>query len=367
MAAAERELQRFERLPPQSVEHGMIRTYLEWLGTLPWSKESEDTLDLSLARKGLDRDHYDMESVKDRILEFLAVRKLKPDARSSILCFVGPPGVGKTSLGKSIATTMGRSFERISVGGVRDESEIRGHRRTYIGAMPGTIIRAMRDAGTHNPVLMIDEIDKMGTDFRGDPASAMLEVLDPEQNTSFRDHYLDLPFDLSHVFFICTANQLEPIPPPLRDRMELIELSGYTHEEKREIAKRYLVPRQMDRNGVGRSKIEFTAAALDAIIEGYTREAGVRSLEREIGSVCRKVAREFAEGTRKSKRTIRPATVTELLGKPRFQPDTVTAHRPARRGHGPRVDPGGRRRALRRGHRVRWRRQAADHRASWAT
>ena len=323
MAAAERELQRFERLPPQSVEHGMIRTYLEWLGTLPWSKQSEDTLDLSVARKGLDKDHYDMESVKDRILEFLAVRKLKPDARSSILCFVGPPGVGKTSLGKSIATTLGRSFERISVGGVRDESEIRGHRRTYIGAMPGTIIRAMRDAGTHNPVLMIDEIDKMGTDYRGDPASAMLEVLDPEQNTTFRDHYLDLPFDLSHVFFICTANQLEPIPPPLRDRMELIELSGYTHEEKREIAKRYLVPRQMDRNGVGRSKIEFTAAALDAIIEGYTREAGVRNLEREIGSVCRKVAREFAEGSRRSKRTIRPATVTELLGKPRFQPDTV--------------------------------------------
>ncbi len=320
---AERELQRFERLPPQSVEHGMIRTYLEWLATLPWSKESEDTLDLAVARKGLDTDHYDMESVKDRILEFLAVRKLKPDARSSILCFVGPPGVGKTSLGKSIANTMGRSFERISVGGVRDESEIRGHRRTYIGAMPGTILRAMRDAGTHNPVLMIDEIDKMGTDYRGDPASAMLEVLDPEQNTTFRDHYLDLPFDLSHVFFICTANQLEPIPPPLRDRMELIELSGYTHEEKREIAKRYLVPRQMERNGVGRSKIEFTDSAVDAIIEGYTREAGVRSLEREIGSVCRKVAREFAERTRKSKRVIRPATVTELLGKPRFAPDTV--------------------------------------------
>ena len=320
---AERELQRFERLPPQSVEHGVIRTYLEWLVTLPWSRFSEDALDLKEARKHLDRDHYDIELVKDRILEFLAVRKLKPDARSSILCFVGPPGVGKTSLGRSVAGTMGRSFERISVGGVRDESEIRGHRRTYIGAMPGTIIRAMRDAGTSNPVLMIDEIDKMGTDFRGDPASAMLEVLDPEQNSTFRDHYLDLPFDLSHVFFICTANQLETVPPPLRDRMEMIQLSGYTHEEKREIAKRYLVPRQMDRNGVGRSKIEFTDDALDAIIEGYTREAGVRGLEREIGSVCRKVAREFAEGKRRSKRTIRPKTVVTLLGKPRFLSETV--------------------------------------------
>jgi ATP-dependent Lon protease len=320
---ADRELQRFERLPPQAAEHGVIRTYLEWLASLPWSKSSEDSLDLKAARVRLDDDHYDIDAVKDRILEFLAVRKLKPDARSSILCFVGPPGVGKTSLGRSIAGTMGRAFERISVGGVRDESEIRGHRRTYIGAMPGTIIRAMRDAGTNNPVLMIDEIDKMGTDFRGDPASAMLEVLDPEQNSTFRDHYLDLAFDLSHVFFICTANHLDPVPAALRDRMELIELSGYTHEEKREIAKRYLVPRQMERNGVGRSKIEITTPALDAIIDGYTREAGVRGLEREIGSVCRKVAREFAEGKRRSKRTVRPATVAELLGKPRFQPDSV--------------------------------------------
>jgi ATP-dependent Lon protease len=269
----------------------------------------------------LDRDHYDIEEVKDRILEFLAVRSLKPDARSSILCFVGPPGVGKTSLGRSIADAMGREFERISVGGVRDESEIRGHRRTYIGAMPGTIVRALRDAGSNNPVFMIDEIDKMGADFRGDPASAMLEVLDPEQNSTFRDHYLDLPFDLSSCFFICTANLLDPVPPALRDRMEVIELAGYTHEEKREIAKRYLVPRQMEQNGVGRSKIEFTDEALDLIIDGYTREAGVRSLEREIGSVCRKVAREFAEGKRRSKRTIRAATVTELLGKRRIQPD----------------------------------------------
>jgi len=316
---AERELQRFERLPPQAAEHGVIRTYLEWLAELPWSKATDDSLDLKDARRILDRDHYDIESVKDRILEFLAVRKLKPDARSSILCFVGPPGVGKTSLGRSIAAAMGREFERISVGGVRDESEIRGHRRTYIGALPGTILRAMRDAGSNNPVLMIDEIDKMGADFRGDPASAMLEVLDPEQNSTFRDHYLDLQFDLSSVFFICTANQLDTVPAALRDRMEIIELSGYTHEEKREIAKRYLVPRQMERNGVGRSKIEITAEALDVIIDGYTREAGVRGLERQIGSLCRKVAREFAEGTRRSKRVVRAKTVGELLGKPRFQ------------------------------------------------
>ncbi len=318
---AERELHRFERLPPQSAEHGVIRTYLEWLASLPWSKSTEDNLDLGHARETLDRDHYDIERVKDRILEFLAVRKLKPDARSSILCFVGPPGVGKTSLGRSVAEAMGRKFERLSVGGVRDESEIRGHRRTYIGAMPGTIVRAMRDAGSNNPVLMIDEIDKMGADFRGDPSSAMLEVLDPEQNSNFRDHYLDLPFDLSNVFFICTANQLDTVPPALRDRMEVIELSGYTQEEKLEIAKRYLVPRQMERNGVGRSKIEFTDEALEEIIDGYTREAGVRQLEREIGSVCRKVAREYAEGRRRSKRTIRPKQVVELLGKRRFQPD----------------------------------------------
>ena len=290
------------------------------------------------------------------------MRKLKPDARSSILCFVGPPGVGKTSLGRSIAEAMGRAFERISVGGVRDESEIRGHRRTYIGAMPGTIIRALRDAGSNNPVLMIDEIDKMGADFRGDPASAMLEVLDPEQNSTFRDHYLDLPFDLSNVFFICTANQLDTVPPALRDRMEIIELSGYTHEEKREIAKRYLVPRQMERNGVGRSKIEFTDEALDLIIDGYTREAGVRNLEREIGSVCRKVAREFAEGTRRSKRTIRARTVTELLGKRRFQPEVQRRTGEPGVATGLAWTPVGRRRAVRRGHRIPWRRQAPDHR-----
>ncbi|HEY7629671.1 MAG TPA: endopeptidase La [Thermoleophilaceae bacterium] len=314
---ADRELARFERLPPQSPEHGVIRGYLEWIIDLPWSKATDDDLDLKKARRILDRDHYDIEKVKDRILEFLAVRKLKPDARSSILCFVGPPGVGKTSLGRSIARAMGREFERISVGGVRDESEIRGHRRTYVGAMPGVIIRALRDAGANNPVLMIDEIDKMGADFRGDPASAMLEVLDPEQNTTFRDHYLDIPFDLSHVMFITTANQLDPIPGPLRDRMEIIQLAGYTEQEKLEIAKRYLVPRQIERNGLDKSKIEFTPEALKLIVEGYTREAGVRNLEREIGSVCRKVAREYAEGTRNRKRTIRERQVRELLGRRR--------------------------------------------------
>jgi ATP-dependent Lon protease len=318
---AERELSRFERLPPQSAEHGTIRNYLEWLADLPWSKSTDDHIDLKAARAVLDRDHYDIEKVKDRILEFLAVRKLKPDAPSSILCFVGPPGVGKTSLGRSIAAAMGREFERISVGGVRDESEIRGHRRTYVGAMPGTIVRALRDAGSNNPVLMIDEIDKMGADFRGDPSSAMLEVLDPEQNGSFRDHYLDLPFDLSNVLFITTANQLEPIPGPLRDRMETIQLAGYTEEEKLEIAKRYLVPRQIERNGLVKSKLEFTDPALRELIDGYTREAGVRSLEREIGSICRKVAREFAEGTRRSKRRVGPKAVRELLGRRRFQSD----------------------------------------------
>jgi ATP-dependent Lon protease len=319
--AAERELERLERLPAAAAEYGVIRTYLEWIVSLPWSQGTEDNLDLKHARKVLDADHYDIEKVKDRLIEFLAVRKLNPDARGTILCLLGPPGVGKTSLGRSVARAMGREFERISVGGVRDEAEIRGHRRTYIGAMPGTIIRAMRDAGSNNPVLMIDEIDKMGNDFRGDPASAMLEVLDPEQNATFRDHYLDLPFDLSNVTFIATANQLEPIPGPLRDRMEVIQLSGYTAQDKLQIAKRYLVPRQIERNGLSKSKIEFTDDALAEIIDGYTREAGVRNLEREIGSVCRKVAREFAEGSRKSKRTVREQHVAELLGPRKVKAD----------------------------------------------
>ncbi|HEY8584142.1 MAG TPA: endopeptidase La [Capillimicrobium sp.] len=320
-AVADRELGRLEKLPSMAAEHGVIRSYLEWLAILPWDKATTDNLDLGHAREVLDADHYDIEQVKDRILEFLAVRKLKPDARGSILCLVGPPGVGKTSLGRSIARALGRQFERISAGGVRDEAEIRGHRRTYVGAMPGVIVRALRDAESNNPLFMIDEIDKMGADFRGDPASAMLEVLDPEQNGTFRDHYLDVPFDLSNVMFITTANTLDTIPGPLRDRMEVIQLAGYTEEEKLQIARRYLVPRQIERNGLRRAQIAFADPALKAIIRDYTREAGVRGLEREIGSVCRKVARQVAEGGPKVARrrqTISSKRVRELLGKPRF-------------------------------------------------
>ncbi len=318
--AADRELSRLEKLPPAAAEHGVIRTYLEWLTELPWAAQSEDNLDIAHAREVLDADHYDLEQVKDRILEYLAVRKLKPDSPGPILCFVGPPGVGKTSLGRSIAKALGREFERISVGGVRDEAEIRGHRRTYIGALPGAIVRALRDAGSRNPVFMIDEIDKMGADFRGDPASAMLEVLDPAQNDSFRDHYLDLEFDLSEVMFIATANVLDTIPGPLQDRMETIELAGYTLEEKRHIARRYLVPRQIKANGLKPSQIEFADPALVAIIEEYTREAGVRNLERQIGTVCRKVAREVAEAKgkrKKAKARISAKRARELLGRRR--------------------------------------------------
>jgi ATP-dependent Lon protease len=329
---ADRELGRLERLPPAAAEYGVIRTYLEWLVELPWDKETEDDLDLPHAREVLDADHYDLERVKDRILEYLAVRTLQTkratssasrpgvsrSAKGPILCFVGPPGVGKTSLGQSIAKSLGREFERISVGGVRDEAEIRGHRRTYVGALPGVIIRALRDAGTRNPVFMIDEIDKMGADFRGDPASAMLEVLDPAQNQSFRDHYLDLEFDLSDVLFIATANTLDTVPIPLQDRMEVIQLAGYTADEKLHIAKRYLVPRQIEQNGLARSQISFADPALKTIIDEYTREAGVRNLEREIGSICRKVARQIAEGEVKRKVTISAKRARELLGKRRF-------------------------------------------------
>src|SRR6185436_16088739 len=315
LKAADRELSRLEKLPPAAAEHGVIRTYLEWLVELPWSAHTEDNLDIAHAREVLDADHYDLEKVKDRILEYLAVRKLNPDSPGPILCFVGPPGVGKTSLGRSIAKALGREFERISVGGVRDEAEIRGHRRTYIGAMPGTIIRALRDAGSRNPVFMIDEIDKMGADFRGDPASAMLEVLDPEQNATFRDHYLDLPFDLSKVIFVCTANDLDRVPGPLRDRMEVIQLAGYTEEEKLEIARRYLAPRQIERSGLTKGKIAFSDPALRGIIRDYTREAGVRQLEREIGSVCRKAALEYARGTRTRKLTVSEKRVHEMLGR----------------------------------------------------
>ncbi len=318
LKAAERELGRLERLPQAAAEYGVIRTYLEWLVDLPWAKRTEDDLDIAHAREVLDTDHYDLEKVKDRILEYLAVRSLNPDSHGPILCFVGPPGVGKTSLGQSISRALGREFERISVGGVRDEAEIRGHRRTYIGAMPGTIVRALRDAGTRNPVFMIDEIDKMGSDFRGDPSSAMLEVLDPAQNGSFRDHYLDLSFDLSEVLFIATANTLDTIPGPLRDRMEVIQLAGYTLDEKVHIAKRYLVPRQITENGLKRGQIKFADAALKAIADEYTREAGVRNLEREIGTVCRKIAREVAEGRIKAKVTVSAKRARELLGRRRY-------------------------------------------------
>jgi ATP-dependent Lon protease len=314
----DRELGRLGRLQPAMAEYGVVRTYLEWIASLPWDTSTEDNLDLKHARQVLDDDHYDIERVKDRILEFLAVRSLKPDARGSILLFVGPPGVGKTSLGRSIARALGRRFERISVGGVRDESEIRGHRRTYIGAMPGVVIRALRDAGANNPLFMIDEIDKMGADFRGDPASAMLEVLDPEQNDTFRDHYLDLPFDLSNVIFITTANNLDTIPGPLRDRMEVIQLSGYTEDEKLQIAKRYLVARQIERNGLTPGRISFTDAGLRAIISGYTREAGVRQLEREVGTIVRKVARQVAEGTAPRRVSVTEPRVRELLGRRTF-------------------------------------------------
>jgi ATP-dependent Lon protease len=294
--ATERELSRLEKLPPASAEYGVIRTYLDWILSLPWNETSEDNLDLGHARAILDEDHYDLEKVKERIIEYLAVSKLKNDLSGPILCFVGPPGVGKTSLGQSIARTLGRKFVRISVGGVRDEAEIRGHRRTYIGAMPGTIIRSLRDAESKNPVLLIDEIDKMGADFRGDPASAMLEVLDPEQNSHFRDHYLDLPFDLSKVLFICTANQLDTIPGPLLDRMDVIHLSGYTEDEKLGIARKYLVPKQLEAHGLTPKSATISEGTLRLIVREYTREAGVRNLERRIADLCRKAAREIAEG-----------------------------------------------------------------------
>lgn len=315
--AATRELSRLEKLPPAAAEYGVIRTYLDWIVVLPWSKTTEDNLDLKRAREILDEDHYDLEKVKDRILEHLAVSKLKSDVSGPILCFVGPPGVGKTSLGQSIARTLGRHFTRISVGGVRDEAEIRGHRRTYVGAMPGTIIRALRDADAKNPVFLIDEIDKMGSDFRGDPASAMLEVLDPAQNENFRDHYLDLPFDLSRVLFICTANQTETIPPPLLDRMDVLRISGYTEEEKLMIARKYLVPRQLEEHGLDPERVEIEDEALTLVIREYTREAGLRNLERQVAALFRKTALRVAEGNDEKVR-IDPALVREWLGPRRF-------------------------------------------------
>ena len=320
MKEATRELNRLESIPSASPEYGVIRTYLQILSELPWSIETPDKLDLDEARKILDRDHHDLEKVKRRIIEYLAVRKLKPDGGGAILCFLGPPGVGKTSLGKSISEAMGRNFIRVALGGVRDEADIRGHRRTYIGSMPGRIIAELRKAGTRNPVMMLDEIDKLGADFRGDPASALLEVLDPAQNHTFTDHYLDVPFDLSKVMFIATSNTMDTIPGPLRDRMEVIEIPGYTNSDKLKIAKEYLVPRQLDANGLKGKDVKFKDDALKLIIESYTREAGVRNLERSIGSVARAIAAEIVGG-KIEKASVDRNKVLDVLGPIRFEPE----------------------------------------------
>ncbi|HEY9403114.1 MAG TPA: endopeptidase La [Pyrinomonadaceae bacterium] len=325
---AERELKRMERLPAAAPDYHVIRSYLEYVLELPWRKTTEDRLDLAEARRVLDADHYGLEDIKERILEFLAVVKLRPDSKSPILCFVGPPGVGKTSLGRSIARALGREFERLSLGGMRDEAELRGHRRTYIGAMPGRIIQSLRRAKVNNPVLMLDEIDKLGADFRGDPASALLEILDPQQNNTFRDHYLDLPFDLSKVFFIATANQLGPIPPPLRDRMEIIALAGYSDQEKLHIALQYLLPRQVGENGLRPEQFSITNEAILLIATRYTREAGVRQLERSIGSVARKAALRIATGEATTV-SVGADDIKEFLGAPRFYPEEARKELPA--------------------------------------
>jgi len=304
---------RLAEMSPAAAEYTIARTYIDWLIALPWSKQTKDNIDLENAKKILDEDHYDLKDVKDRILEFLAVRKLKKQTKGPILCFVGPPGVGKTSLGRSIARAMGRKFVRFSIGGIHDEAEIRGHRRTYIGALPGRIIQMIKEAGTLNPVFMLDEIDKIGSDFRGDPASALLEALDPQQNKDFVDHYLDVKFDLSKVMFITTANVLYSIPPALLDRMEVIEIPGYITEEKIQIARKYIVPRQIEENGLKKSYIKFRVDALERIITDYTNEAGVRNLEREIARICRKIARRFAEGKREPV-TIRAEDIPNYLG-----------------------------------------------------
>jgi ATP-dependent Lon protease len=316
----EKQLKRLEKMHPDTAESATVRTYLEWMVELPWSKKSKDNLDIKAAAKVLNEDHYDLEKVKERILEYLAVRKLKDKMKGPILCFAGPPGVGKTSLGKSIARALGREFVRISLGGVRDEAEIRGHRRTYVGALPGRIIQGMKQAGTNNPVFMLDEVDKVGMDFRGDPSAALLEVLDPEQNHGFSDHYLGVPFDLTDVMFIATANLMDPILPALRDRMEIIEIPGYTEEEKLGIALRYIVPRQLTEHGISEKHIQIGEAALRQIISHYTREAGVRNLEREVANVMRKVAKKVAEGKGQCQ-TISPANLHKYLGVPKFVPD----------------------------------------------
>jgi len=315
-----KQLKRIEKMHPDSAEAGTIRTYIDWLVELPWSKSTEDNLDLKTAEKVLNEDHYDLERVKERILEYLGVRKLKEKMKGPILCFVGPPGVGKTSLGRSIARALGREFFRMSLGGMRDEAEIRGHRRTYVGALPGRIIQGIKTAGKNNPVFMLDEVDKIGMDFRGDPASALLEVLDPEQNFAFADHYLGVPFDLSNVMFITTANLIDPIPSPLRDRMEIITLSGYTSEEKLGIAKNFLIPKQLKEHGITDKNIKIIDSAILQIITNYTREAGVRNLEREIANLCRKVARKIAEGKDKTYH-ISTRNLSKYLGVPKFLPE----------------------------------------------
>jgi ATP-dependent Lon protease len=317
---AEKQLKRLEMMHPDASEAGIIRTYLDWLVEVPWRKGSRDRLDLKIAKQVLDKDHYGLDKVKERILEYLAVRKLNKSTKGPILCFVGPPGVGKTSLGQSIARALGRKFHRVSLGGMRDEAEIRGHRRTYIGALPGRIIQGLKTVGANNPVFMMDEIDKVGSDYRGDPSSALLEVLDPEQNFSFSDHYLNLPYDLSKVMFITTANLMDTIPSPLLDRMEIIRLAGYTLEEKLEIANRYLLPRQLKENGIKEKHIKLDDATLKRIISHYTRESGLRNLERAIGKVCRKIARRIAEGG-KGPYTISQRTLSKYLGPPRFLPE----------------------------------------------
>jgi len=328
-----KELGRLSRMSPMAADYGVTRNYLEWLTVLPWQKSSGVEVDIPKAKEVLDADHYDLQKVKDRILDYLSVRRLKPSMKGPILCFAGPPGVGKTSLGKSIARSLGRKFVRISLGGVHDEAEIRGHRRTYIGALPGQIMQGIRRAETNDPVFMLDEIDKVGRDFRGDPAAALLEALDPEQNSTFRDNYLDVPFDLSKVLFITTANQLDPIPPPLLDRMEVIELQGYTEEDKVHIAYQYLIPRQVDENGINADQIEFNEQAIRHIVRHYTREAGVRNLERLIGTICRKQARRIAEG-KLDKLMVTPEVVErkEFLGGPKVRVDSEIAERTKRPG-----------------------------------